>query len=235
MEQLNEKNLRQGTLKYLVDPIVEIDMYSPKIQQDSIVVVMRVEGSYDAGYDMSSFIEKLPFGVLDTEVQEIPNTEGYYEIFIEMERDDEFPANLMRILHDAGSLCAEENSEYVWQGILYAQDNEEPMDIDEKILRSHVRLHPEEQDIREFFEYSLDTVRSTRQSPLVKPCLRAASSLMILELKSSLARRSKYATVWVSITKRSLLRAAYSLPRTEHVARCTLKASEVQYERAHFR
>lgn len=108
MEQLNEKNLRQGTLKYLVDPIVEIDMYSPKIQQDSIVVVMRVEGSYDAGYDMSSFIEKLPFGVLDTEVQEIPNTEGYYEIFIEMERDDEFPENLMRILHDAGSLCAEE-------------------------------------------------------------------------------------------------------------------------------
>ena len=159
MEQLNEKNLRQGTLKYLVDPIVEIDMYSPKIQQDSIVVVMRVEGSYDAGYDMSSFIEKLPFGVLDTEVQEIPNTEGFYEIFIEMERDEEFPANLMRILQDAGSLCAEENSEYVWQGILYAQDNEEPMDIDEKILRSHVRLHPEEQDIREFFEYSLDTVK----------------------------------------------------------------------------
>ena len=158
MEQLNEKNLRQGTLKYLVDPIVEIDMYSPKIQQDSIVVVMRVEGSYDAGYDMSSFIEKLPFGVLDTEVQEIPNTEGFYEIFIEMERDEEFPANLMRILQDAGSLCAEEGSEYVWQGILYAQDNEEPMDIDEKILRSHVRLHPEEQDIREFFEYSLDTI-----------------------------------------------------------------------------
>ena len=155
--QLNEKNLRASSLKYLVEPVVEIDMYSPKIQQDSIVVVVRVDASYDAGYDFSSFIEKLPFGVLDTEVQEVPNADGFYEVFIEMERNEEFPENLVRVLQDASSLCAEEESEYVWKCLVYGHEEEDPMELDADVLRANVRLVPEK-EIREFFEYSLEKV-----------------------------------------------------------------------------
>lgn len=154
---LEEKNLRAGTLQYLVDPIVDIDMFTPKIQQDSIVVVVRISDSYDAGYDFSNFVEKLPFGILDTEVQEIPNTDGYYEVFLEMERNEEFPQNLMRVLADASSLCAEPDSEYVWRGNIYGHETGEPINLDVDVLTKMVRLVPEQQ-IREFFEYSLDKV-----------------------------------------------------------------------------
>lgn len=154
---LQEKNLRAGTLKYLVDPVVDIDMYTPKIQQDSVVVVVRIADSYDAGYDFSSFVEKLPFGILDTEVQEIPNTDGSYEVFIEMERNAEFPDNLVRILTDASSLCAEPDTTYVWRANVYGHESNEPVDLDADVIRGMVRLVPEKQ-IREFFEYSLDKV-----------------------------------------------------------------------------
>ena len=152
---LNEKNLRAGVLKHLVNPVVEIDTYTPKIQSDSIVVVVRVDGSFDAGYDFSSFVEKLPFGILDTEVQEVPNTDGFYEIFIEIERNEESPLNICRILKDSSSLCSEGDTPFEWKFTYYGQEDEEPILLDESSLRKVIRTIPEE-SLKEFMEYSVD-------------------------------------------------------------------------------
>lgn len=151
MEQLNEKNLRGEILRDLVDSSIDIDMHTPKIQKDSVVVVMRVEGNYDAGYDLSSFIEKLPFGILDTEVQEVPTPENMYEIYIEFERDDEFPEKLDKMIDTVQTL----STEMEFTGNYYQQD--EPLAIDADTTRKFVRLVPEE-GLNEFMEMSMSNV-----------------------------------------------------------------------------
>ncbi len=146
-EQLNEKHLRPETLKGLILPNVDVDTYTPKIQGDSVVVVFRVKENYDAAYDLSSFIEKLPFDLLDTEAQEIPTADGHYEVFCEFERNETFPKNLLNTL---GAI--EQLGEVIeWKGKFYEQEEEIGLDLD--ILEQNIRLVPAKQ-IDEFLEYS---------------------------------------------------------------------------------
>lgn len=161
MTQLNEKQLRPEILTDLVEPAVDIDMYTPKIQQDSVVVVFRVRQSYDAAYDLSSFIEKLPNGILDTEAQEIPNAEGNYEVFCEFERDTNFPKNLVRVIKDIEKL----GNEQEWQGNYYDADAALP--IDEETVTKHVRLIPAKA-IKEFLEYSQAKVLTEDRNIVLK-------------------------------------------------------------------
>lgn len=147
MTQLNEKQLRPEILRDLVNPAIDIDMYTPKIQQDSVVVVFRVKQNFDAAYDLSSFIEKLPYNLLDTEAQEIPTATGDYEVFCEFERDVHFPENLVNVIKDIEKL----GNAQEWQGNYY--DTEEPQSVDEETITHHVRLIPAKQ-VREFLEYS---------------------------------------------------------------------------------
>lgn len=145
--ELNEKQLRPETLRGLILPEVDVDTYTPKIQGDSVVVVLRVKQNYDAAYDLSSFIEKLPFDILDTEAQEVPTADGYYEVFCEFERNETFPKNLLNTL---GSI--EQLGEVIeWKGNFYQQ--EEAIDLDLETVEQLVRTIPAKQ-IDEFLEYS---------------------------------------------------------------------------------
>ncbi len=93
-EQLNEQGLRPNILHDLVYPIISIDEYEPKINQDNIVVMFQVLNNYDAAYDLSSFIEKTSKNAIDTEAAETPNLDGRYTVFVEMPRNVEFPEAL---------------------------------------------------------------------------------------------------------------------------------------------
>lgn len=148
--QLDEKQLKPKTLSDLVEPLVEVDMYTPKIQQDSVVIVFRVKHNYDAAYDLSSFIEKLPFGMLDTEAQEIPNADGIYEVFCELERDVNLPSNLVNIIDNVNRLTGEQE----WMANYYQE--EEPIALDQDSIEQHVRLVPA-LEIKEFMEMSTST------------------------------------------------------------------------------
>lgn len=159
MTQLNEKQLRPAMLKDLVYPEVNIDTYTPKIQLDSVVVVFKVKQNYDAAYDLSSFIEKLPYNILDTEAQEIPNADGDYEVFCEFERDVYFPENLVKVIQDIQKL----SNEQVFKGEYYQQEETHP--VDEETITQFVRLIPA-QEIKEFLEYSTSNLLVERNLKL---------------------------------------------------------------------
>lgn len=105
MQDLNEGENRPNILNNLINPLISVDHYTPKIQEDSIVVVFEVKDSFDAAYDLSSFIEKLPEMTLDTEARDTPNTSGNYEVFCEFERNGDFPDIFLKILTDVEKLA----------------------------------------------------------------------------------------------------------------------------------
>lgn len=181
MTQLNEKQLRPNVVQGLLDVVVNIDTYTPKIQEDSIVVVFKVKQNYDAAYDLSSFIEKLGDGVLDTEAQEIPNSDGDYEVFCEFERETSFPENFMTILSSVEKL----GNVQEWKAEYY--DVEELQELTVETITQHVRLIPGKV-VKEFLEYSTSSVLLERNVKLTSNTHQHAMTFTnIIELSETQA------------------------------------------------
>ena len=123
-KKLNEQGLRPQVLKDLIHPIISVDEYTPKIEDSNIVVMFQVLNNFDAAYDLSSFIEKSPIDAVDTEAAETPNLDGRYQVFVEMERDAEFPENLLRLIKTIENICPNPG----WKIQLYGVND--PIDVD---------------------------------------------------------------------------------------------------------
>ena len=149
---INESSGRPEMLRNLIKPLISIDQYEPKIQHDSIVVVFEILGSYDAAYDLSSFIEKLPETTLDTEARETPNTAGDYLVFCEFERNADFPNVFMNILKDVEKISNPQK----WNLDVYKHP-ETVMLKGAKTIKNLVRLVPRK-ELEEFLDYSGVTV-----------------------------------------------------------------------------
>ncbi|AUS02651.1 hypothetical protein NVP2275O_070 [Vibrio phage 2.275.O._10N.286.54.E11] len=147
MKHINESSARPNILKNLILPLISIDQYEPKIQEDSIVVVFEVIGNYDAAYDLSSFVEKLPETTLDTEAREIPNMSGNYEVFCEFERNSDFPDIFMKVISDVQKLGNIQN----WNIDVHGKKSVEPLTINN--LKKMVRL-VKKKPLREFMDCS---------------------------------------------------------------------------------
>jgi len=80
--------LNQGDLRYCVDNIFEIDSYQSKMGTDDKIVVLsfRVKPS-QAAEDLVNFIEKGYDFVLDADKTSGEQTDGYYRVFVEIERN----------------------------------------------------------------------------------------------------------------------------------------------------
>jgi len=144
---LNEKSLKPEVLKDLIHPIISIDEYTPKINDSNIVVNFKVLDNFDAAYDLSSFIERSPEEVVDTEAVETPDVDGFYNVFVEMERNAEFPESLVRLIKDIENL----SPNVQWKLQLYRVND--PVDLDVKKLSKNIKLNAED-ELREFFDYA---------------------------------------------------------------------------------
>lgn len=145
MEQLNEHSLRPEVLKDLIYEIVSVDEYTPKIGEGNIVVAFQVLDNFDAAYDLSSFIEKSPVNVIDTEASETPNVDGRYIVFVEFERDGEFIEKLLTLIKTIENICP--NPE--WKLQLYGVND--PIDLDFDEISAKIELASPE-TISEFFD-----------------------------------------------------------------------------------
>lgn len=90
------EGLKAGDLADLVIPVVTIDEYESKIDDNAIVVGFYV--SYkDPANDLNNFLQKCPEEIYDTDISLAPDTEGNYLVFIELPRDDNFPEKIVGI------------------------------------------------------------------------------------------------------------------------------------------
>jgi hypothetical protein len=103
MRNLNE-GLRRGDLNGMVLPMLSIDEFSSKIDDQKMIVVGFFCFEEDPAHDLANFIERSPVNVVDTDVSPAPNKEGYYLTFVEFKRNKLFPEKLIELLREIDNL-----------------------------------------------------------------------------------------------------------------------------------
>lgn len=134
------EGLREGDLKDLVLPLLSIDEYESKIDDDAIVVGFFVQDR-DPSNDLNRFIQKSAVSLLDTDVSPAPNEDGYYVVFVELMRDHAFPRKILDILATLEGLTGITS----WQAKIHAEDGVFP--VDEKTLTVKVRMDPIDDEV----------------------------------------------------------------------------------------
>lgn len=103
--KLLRENLEQGDLKRLVHNELHIDEYKSKMgtDEDVCVISFKVSGK-EPGADLVSFIEKGYDFVLDADVSSGEKEGGDYLVFVELQRSEELPEQIMAVMNDLMNL-----------------------------------------------------------------------------------------------------------------------------------
>jgi hypothetical protein len=143
--KLLRENLEAGDLKRLVHNELHIDEYKSKMGTDADVCVIsfKVSGK-EPSTDLVSFIEKGYDFVLDADVSSGEKEGGDYLVFVELERTDKLPEQIVEIMDDIMNLT-EQNLED-WRVRYYKStvDNE----LTKESLANIIPLTPEEYDAK---------------------------------------------------------------------------------------
>jgi len=150
------ESLRSGDLKEYVSDLFTVDQYSSKMGEDSDIVVLgfRVKEKNPAT-DLMEFIEKgYPF-ILDADISSGEESDGQYQVFVEMERNNELPQHMKELLSGIGQLCDCKDWRFRYQ------KNSSSIEFNEDAVMEHIPTTPEEYnskileiktlDIKEFF------------------------------------------------------------------------------------
>ena len=99
------EGLRSKDLKGFVSEVFTIDQYKSKMGEDADIAVVsfRVNDKYPA-IDLMEFIEKGYDFVLDADMSSGEEQDGHYQVFVEFERNKDFPKNLKDLLSGVSQL-----------------------------------------------------------------------------------------------------------------------------------
>lgn len=79
------ENLFEDDLKNMVEPVVSVDDFESKIDDQTLVIAFYVKND-SAAEDLSVFLERSRFEyVMDTEVSQTTNKDGDFLVFVEMD------------------------------------------------------------------------------------------------------------------------------------------------------
>lgn len=95
------EGLQHDDLEHMVLPIINIDEFEPKsgMVEEIIVVGFYTRDEMSAD-DMADFIERGHTRVLDTEASPNPDENGFYMVFVEIERDKFFIDRMFKVIDD---------------------------------------------------------------------------------------------------------------------------------------
>ena len=140
LEFLSE-NLEHGDLKRLIHPELHIDEYKSKMGDDSDVCVIsfKISGK-EPGTDLVAFIEKGYDYVLDADVSSGEKEGGDYLVFVELNRSEELPEQIMQIMKDLMNLT--EQTLEGWRLRYYKSVTDHKLTLE--TIQSLVPLSPEQ-------------------------------------------------------------------------------------------
>ena len=143
--KLLRENLEIGDLKRLVHTELHIDEYKSKMGDDADVCVIsfKVSGK-EPGADLVSFIEKGYDYVLDADVSSGEKEGGDYLVFVELERTNELPEQIIEIMEDIMNLTEQELSDWRVRYYKSTQDN----DLTAETLEQIIPLTPDAYDAK---------------------------------------------------------------------------------------
>ena len=137
------EGLRAKDLDGLVDSVFTIDQYKSKMGEDKDIVVLgfRVSDKYPA-IDLMEFIERGYTFILDADMSTGEERDGKYQVFVELERNDNVPGQIKDMLEGVSQLCNCWN----WRFKYHKDSSSEEFDL--QTLKEHVPLDPAEYEIK---------------------------------------------------------------------------------------
>src|SRR6056300_1036210 len=92
----------------LVDSVVSIDQYKPKVgdEADTVVVALTVQYEKPAS-DLSNFIETSVIEHLDVDTSPAPNEDGVYKVFVEFNRDKKLYNKIREMLDNVTKITSD--------------------------------------------------------------------------------------------------------------------------------
>ena len=134
-----------GDLARLVHDELHIDEYKSKMGTDADVCVVsfKVSGK-EPSADLVSFIEKGYDFVLDADVSSGEKEGGDYLVFVELERTDKLPEQIIEIMEDIMNLTEQKIEEWRVRYYKSATDNE----LTQESLAKIIPLTPEAYDAK---------------------------------------------------------------------------------------
>lgn len=145
MSKLTEA-LVSHDLDYLVMPLLDIDTFESKIDDNRAVVVAFYVVEQEPAKDLERFIEKGAIQVMDIESSPAPTDDGYYVVFVELDRNDKLPEAIMHIIDDVNNLTNNDKWQFKTVG------SNEIQDLNKENLQQYVNLVPEEESNDEHSE-----------------------------------------------------------------------------------
>jgi hypothetical protein len=144
-KKLLRENLELGDLKRLVHSELHIDEYKSKMGDDADVCVVsfKVSGK-EPSADLVSFIEKGYDWVLDADVSSGEKEGGDYLVFVELQRTEELPGQIMQLMDDLMNLTEQELTEWRVRYYKSSVDHE----LTEEVLKDIIPLTPEAYDAK---------------------------------------------------------------------------------------
>jgi len=143
--RLLRENLEQGDLKRLIHNELHIDQYKSKMgtDEDVCVISFKVSGK-EPSADLVGFIEKGYDFVLDADVSSGEKEGGDYLVFVELERSEKLPAQIMEIMNDLMNLTGQKIEDWRVRYYKSATDNE----LSEESLADLIPTTPEAYDAK---------------------------------------------------------------------------------------
>lgn len=150
------EGLRAGDLQDMIFPVFTIDQFKSKMGEDKNVVVVAFKSKEKMpAVDLMEFIEKGYKFVLDADMSTGEERDGRYSVFVELERTNQVPDQILEMLKGIGQLtnCKEWSFKYFKDANLYettAENLSEHIPLDEEIYVSKMQGLKQDK-VEEFF------------------------------------------------------------------------------------
>ena len=119
--------LREGDLRDTILKTISIDEFTPKTGDEKDVAVMGFSVVQDyPGQDLYNFINGSVVENRDIELSPNPNTDGYYMVFVEMDRDENVMQNIRNILKEVENVAGELKWEFKFPYVENALSADDP-------------------------------------------------------------------------------------------------------------
>jgi hypothetical protein len=137
------ESLRPNDLANLVNEVFTVDQYKSKMGEDSDIVVLGFKvKEKNPATDLVEFIERGYNYVLDADMSTGEEHDGQYQVFVELERNQQLPENLKHLLAGVAKLTGTKEWRFRYQ------QAPSSVEFNEQSVMEHIPTTPEDYNMK---------------------------------------------------------------------------------------
>ena len=162
-QQVNE-GLRYADLRETVLTEISVDLFQPKGGREEDIIVVAFECIDEPpAKDLEEYIRTGPIDILDSDLSPGPTENGSYVVFVEFERDKQFPVKFVRLLNDIQHVVS--NNKWKFKSF----PNKTTVDLSPDALLAEVLLDPTEYTNTKEMQDKQEAAESFLHKDLARP------------------------------------------------------------------